>query len=156
MARHVPAWIVAAIIAFLLTNVVVSPDGDHRTVPPSAVSAFMAIVPSGSAAGTTRSATASSSVTTTWEAEANADSNGTAEVSARGCRHQALSRWTGGSCPRCLFLSRGPGQRLPCAAGASAFSSPGTRPDSPSRAGAERRGTTGTAPSLPQLQVFRC
>ncbi|WP_344926182.1 hypothetical protein [Streptosporangium carneum] len=145
--------------AFLLTHVVVSSDGDHETAPSSAVSAFMAISSPRGAAWAARTAAAASAVPAALamrEAETNADPSGTVDVSVRGCRHQAPSRWAGGRCSQCLSLLRGPGQRLPCAATASSLSSLGTSAQSPVRTGTERRGATGVAPSLPQLQVFRC
>ncbi len=159
MVRHVPIWIAAMVTAFLLTHVVVTPDGDHGAAPSSAVSAFMAISTSGSAARAARTAATSSTtpaVATVWDTETNVDPGGTVDISVRGCRHQAPARWAGGGCPQCLSLLRGPGQRLPCAAAASALSSPGASAKSPARAGAERHRAAGAAPSLPQLQVFRC
>ncbi|MFI7532507.1 hypothetical protein [Streptosporangium sp. NPDC049376] len=157
MARHVPAWIMAVVTAFLLTNVVVAPDGDRRTAPPSAVSAFMTIFTSGGTGGTARTVRAASAsapgVSATprgpgREAEPNPDHGGT-DLPTRGCRHQAPARWAGG--PQCLSPLRGPGQHM-----TTALPSPETSTRSLSRPGAGRRETAVAAPSQSRLQVFRC
>lgn len=165
MARHVPAWIMAVVTAFLLTNIVVAPDGDRRTAPPSAVSAFMTITASGGTARAVRAPAAPSAASAVVpaaasrapgrEAEPNPDQSGT-EPSARGCRNQAPARWSGGTCPQCLS-PRGHGRRHPCAATASALPSPGaSAPATASRPGAGRREAAVAAPSQARLQVFRC
>ncbi|MFD0890344.1 hypothetical protein ACFQ08_37870, partial [Streptosporangium algeriense] len=89
-----PAWILAVVTAFLLTNVVVAPDGDRRTAPPSAVSAFMTIFTSSGTARAVRTAVTPSATSPIVlgtprapgrEAEPNPDHG--ADLSARGCRH---------------------------------------------------------------------
>ncbi|MBB4915621.1 hypothetical protein ACFY19_07095 [Streptosporangium saharense] len=163
MARHVPAWIMAVVTAFLLTNIVVAPDGDRRTAPPSAVSAFMTITASGGTARAVRASAAPSAASAVVpaaasrapgrEAEPNPDQGGT-EPSARGCRNQAPARWSGGTCPQCLSPH---GRRHPCAATASTLPATGASASATaSRPGAGRREAAVAAPSQARLQVFRC